>query len=289
MVDAADLKNAARERAGLVENDGLCLCQSLQIVRAFYQNALAARAAQTCEEAQRNADHQRAGAAYDEEGQRAIDPVGPVAAQTHEHDAHKRRQYRKRKRRVAHDGGVDPCKARDKLLRARLARAGAFNKLQYLRHCRFAEGLCRAHADKAAEIYAAAYDLVALGNVARQALAGQGAGVYGRAAGDDNAVDRHLFARLHDYDAAGLDLVGIDLLELSGNLDIRVVRADVHQRGYAAAAFADGVALEQLADLVKQHYQHRLVEVAAAAYDRKRDRADRGNGHQEVLVENAAV
>lgn len=36
-------------------------------------------------------------------------------------------------------------------------------------------------------------------------------------------------ARLHDYDAAGLDLVGIDLLELSVKLDVGIVRADIHE------------------------------------------------------------
>ena len=46
---------------------------------------------------------------------------------------------------------------------------------------------------------------------------------------DDDAVERNLFARLHDDDAADRDLIRVDLLELAVLLDVGVVRADVHR------------------------------------------------------------
>ena len=81
----------------------------------------------------------------------------------------------------------------------------------------------------------------------------------------------------------------LDLHERAAVLDVRVVGADVHQRADAAAAAADGDALEQLADLVEEHDGDGLVEVAAALDDRQRDRAERRHGHQEVLVEDLPV
>ena len=46
-------------------------------------------------------------------------------------------------------------------------------------------------------------------------------------------------------------------------LQIRAVGANVHQRGDARTALADGVGLEQLADLVEQHNRDRFVIIAA--------------------------
>ena len=55
------------------------------------------------------------------------------------------------------------------------------------------------------------------------------------------------------------------------------------------AALADGVALEQLADLVEQHDGDALDIVAALRPDGKEECAERRQCHQEVFVKCAAV
>ena len=101
---------------------------------------------------------------------------------------------------------------------------------------------------------------------------------------DDHAVDWNLFAGPHHDHRADRDLVGIDLADLAVLAEeIGAVGADVHQRADAAAAFADSIALEQLADLVEQHDGDALCILA------KRDRADRGDSHQKVFVKGLRV
>ena len=65
VMNGRDLKHAARQRTGLVENNDICFGQGLQIVGALDQNALFAGPADTGEETQRNADDQCARAADD--------------------------------------------------------------------------------------------------------------------------------------------------------------------------------------------------------------------------------
>ena len=65
---------------------------------------------------------------------------------------------------------------------------------------------------------------------------------------------------------------------------------DVHQVGdrFPAAAFRD--ALEELAHLEEQHDEHRLGELRLGArQEADGERAQRGDGHEEVLVEGLAV
>ena len=106
---------------------------------------------------------------------------------------------------------------------------------------------------------------------------------------DDEAVDRDALAGLDHDDAAHGHLVRVHLLQFSVHLDVRIVRADIHQRGDAAPALAHGDVLEQLADLIEEHDGHRLVEVAAALVDGKADGAQRRHRHEEVLVKDLPV
>ncbi|MPN38587.1 hypothetical protein SDC9_186111 [bioreactor metagenome] len=58
----------------------------------------------------------------------------------------------------------------------------------------------------------------------------------------------------------------------------RFIGPQIHQAGNGAAGLIHSVALKQLADLIKQHDGHGLRVFADG------DRADGGQGHQEVLV-----
>ena len=288
VVDAADLEHALSECAGLVEHHRLYLRHSLKVVRTFYENALVARSADAGKEAERDADDQSAGAADDKEGERAVDPCAPLAAHAHD-EANDRRQHRECQSAVADDRGIDAGKAGDEALRAGLARTGAFDKLKDLGDGGFAEGLARPYLEDARHVDAAAYDLIADGDVARQALARQGAGVEAGGAFNDGTVNRNLLTGLDDDDAADLDLVRIDALKLAVLFDIRVVGADVHQGADVAAALADGVALEQLAYLVEQHDRDGLAKIGAALIHGQRDGTDSSDGHKEVFIKDLLV
>ena len=288
VVNGGDLKDALRQRTGLVENDDPRLGQRFEIVGAFDQNALLAGAADPGEEAQRDADDQRARAADDQERQRTIDPVCPIGVHACDHAA-KRHEHGQRQRGSADGGRIDLRKAGDERLGSRFAGACVLHEVEDLRHRGLAEGLRRADLEHAGHVDAAADDLVARLHVARQTLAGQRTGVEAGAALDDHAVQRHLFAWLHHNDAADRDLVRIDLLQLAVRLDVRVIRADVHERRDISAALADGVALEQLADLIEQHDGDALDIVAALRPDGKEERAERRQCHQEVLVKRPSV
>ena len=285
---ARDLEHALRERAGLVKDDGLRLRQGLKVVRAFDEDALAARAAETCKKAQGNADDERAGTRDDEERERAVDPHAPRGRSTAD-EIEKRRQHGERQRAVAHGGRVDAGKAGDEVLRAGLVAAGIFYQLEDLRHCGFAEGLRRSDLENARHVDAAADDFVARRHVARQALARERRGVERGRALDNAAVDGDLFARLHGDDRADGHVVGVDLLELAVALDVGIVGANVHERRDAAAGLADGVALEQLADLIEEHDRDGLGVVTAFFVHGERDRADGRDRHEEVFVEHLMV
>ena len=288
VMDGRDLKHALRQSAGLVEHDDLRRGKGFQIVRALDENALLACAADAGEEAQGNADDKGARAAHDEERQRAVDPVDPlrVCAEGHAQQRHGNAQQH---RADAYGRRVDAGKAGDERLGAGLAGAGVLHKVKNFRDRGFAEGLRGTNFQNAAHVDTAADDLVALGNIAGKALPRQGAGVQGGIAADDDAVQRDLFAGLHDDDAADGDLIRVDLLELAVLFDVGVIGTDVHQRTDVAAALADGVALEQLADLVEQHNGDTLDVVAALRPNGEEERAERGDSHQEALVKCAAV
>ena len=250
VMHAAHLKHAARQRAGLVKHDGPDPRERLKIVRALDQYALPAGAADARKERQRYAHDQRARAAGDQKCQRAVEPDFPLGAQAH-YEPHDGRQHRQRQRGAAHGRRIDARELGDEVLGARLARAGIFDQLQNLRDGRFAEGLCRSDLQNAGHVDAAADDLVAHMRVAREALAGQRAGVERRFALHDHAVDGYLLARLHDDHRADIHLVGIDLHERTVLFDVGVVGADVHQGADVFAALAHRVALEQLAHLIE--------------------------------------
>ncbi len=133
----------------------------------------------------------RAHGQLDEERQRAVDPVDPlrVCAEGHAQQRHGNAQQH---RADAYGRRVDAGKAGDERLGAGLAGAGVLHKVENFRDGGFAEGLCRADLQNAAHIDAAADDLVALGHIAGEALARQGAGVQGGIAADDDAVQRDL-------------------------------------------------------------------------------------------------
>ena len=277
-----DGERAARERAGLVKDDTVGPGQHLQIAGALDEDAAGGRAADAAEERQRDRDHERARAADDEECQRAIDPLAPVGRDAHD-EPHDRRQDRQCERRAAHGRRVDAGKLRDEALGVRLLERGIFHELEDARDRGLGIHLLHAQTQHTRQVHAAADDGAALRDVHGRTLAGQGAHIQRRRAREHRAVERNALAGLDDDRVADRDLLGLHARDAVRRLDIGVVRADVHQVADVLAAAADGVALKQLADLVKQHDGHGLGIVP------EHHRADGGHGHEQVLVERLAV
>ena len=67
--DACDVEAALGECAGLVEYDGVRLCERLKIVAALDEDARAARTADSRKEGEGHGDDEGTGAGDDEEGQ----------------------------------------------------------------------------------------------------------------------------------------------------------------------------------------------------------------------------
>ena len=277
-----DGERAARERAGLVKDDTVGLGQHLQIARTLDEDTAGGRAADAAEERQRDRDHECARAADDEERQRAVDPVSPLCRDAH-NEPHDRRQDRQRERRTANGRRVDAGKLRDEALSVRLFERGIFHQLEDARDRGLGIHLLHAQAQHTRQVHAAADDGAALRDVHGGALAGQGAHIQRRRTREHRTVERDTLAGLDDDRIADCDLLGLHPRDAVRRLDIGVVRADVHQVADVFAAAADGVALKQLADLVKQHDGHGLGIVP------EHHRADGGHGHEQVFVERLAV
>ena len=147
-------ERAVGEGARLVKDDGVHVGERFEVVGAFDENAQLGRAADAAKEAQRHANHERAWAADDQEGQAAQNPVGPGAGD----QAAAKGEHRGR---AGDGGGVDAGKACDEVLGACLLFAGILHELQDARDGGLAKGLGGAHVDEARHVDAAADDIVA--------------------------------------------------------------------------------------------------------------------------------
>ena len=141
---------------------------------------------------------------------------------------------------------------------------------------------------QAGHINAAADNFIARLGFTGQALAGQRAGVQAGAALNDNAVNGHLFARLHNDNAADFNLVWVNLFQAAVLLYVGVIRANIHQIANITAAFAHRVALKPFAHLIEQHHGNGF-QIIAVFIDCQRHCAHRGHGHQKVFIKNLPV
>ena len=199
-------ERAVGEGARLVKDDGVHVGERLEVVRTLDENAQLGRAADAAKETERHADHQRARAADDQEGQAAQNPVGPGTGD----QATAEREHRG----SAGDGGrVDAGKARDEVLGACLLFAGILHELQDACDGGLAKGLGGAHVDEPRHVDAAADDIVSGFGRAGDRLTGKGGGVELGFALDDDAVDGHALAGLDHDHGADRDVIGEDLFE----------------------------------------------------------------------------
>ena len=282
-MDAHHLECTLRQGAGLVKDHNTGIGQLFEVGRALDEDAAGTGTADAAEEAQRDRDDQCAGAGDDEEGQGAVDPVAEAGRLPHQQQ-NEGREEGQCQCAVADRRGVDPGKAGDKVLGARLFHAGIFHQIEDLGDGGFTEFLGGADLQQTGHVDTTADDCIAGPDIPGQAFAGQGSRIQSRGTLDDYTVDGDPLAGLHHDEGADLDFVGIHLLQLAVcTLDVGVIRADIHQRADVLAALAHRHALEQLADLVEEDDGAALDVIAQCK------RTYGGNCHQEAFIKGLAV
>ncbi len=283
------LEDALGQRPCFIKDNALYLRQQLQVVGALDQYSLLAGSAQASKEAQRNRDHQSAGAGDNQERQCSVNPGSPVTGHSQKRHTDDWRQHGQCQRAVADGRRIHPCKPGNKRLRPGLMRAGILHQLQNLRNSGLSEFPGCLYLQNARHVDAAADDLIARLYVPRQAFAGQCTGVQCRGALQHHTVNRHLLSGLHHDNGARFHLIRIHLLQHAVSLNVCVIRTNVHQGTDIPAAFPDRIALEQLPDLIEEHNGNRLVVIAAPLIDCQCKGADGRNRHQEILIKHASV
>ena len=286
-MDIHHVEDAHGQGAGFVKNHSSGIGQRFQVVGTFDQDAGFARAADSRKEAQRDADDQCAGAADDQEGQGPVNPVAPIRCLADDQTNQGRKQCQRNGAEDNHRG-VIPGEAGDKVFRAGFTGGGVLHQIQHFADGGFTEDLGGPDAQQAAHVDAAADDFISRLHIPGNAFTGQGAGVQAGFSILHNAVQRDLFPGIHRDDGADFHLVRIHLYQLSVLLNVGIIRPDVHQLADIPAAFAYGIALEQFADLVKQHYGDGLV-IIAGFQQADGQGAEGGHGHEKVFIENLAV
>ena len=275
---------AVGKRARFVEHHGFGVRQRLQVVAALNQNTQARCAADATEERKGHRNHQSARARYNQEGKAALDPVRPALAEQ------QRRQHRQQQRADGDDGRVVASETRDEVFGLRLLLAGVFHQLEDARNGGLLEGLAYLHRDLTRHVHAAGNYLGALFHVARHRFASKRCRVKLGRAFDDGAVQRNALAGLHHNLVAHADFVRVDFYQLAIAHDVGIVGGNIHHIGNGLARFTNRIALEQLAYLVEQHYRGAFGHVRVGIGEQHQGkRANRGNGHKEVLVEHLAV
>ena len=282
VMDSRHLKIAFCDRAGLIKDNSFDRREGLHKVGPLDQDALAAGAAQASEKAERDADHNGAGTADDQEGKRPVDPCPPLRRRSHERPDH-RRQDRQGQRAVADSRRIDFGEFGNELFGPGFSGAGVLDQIQDFGSCRFIKFTGRLHMEKTGCIDEAGQDLIPGTHFPWQALSCQGSRIHGGTAFRNDTVNGHLFTGPDHNDTADLNFIRIHFPDLAVLFQIGVIRPDIHQLADTPAAAADGPALEKLSDLVEPHDRHALRILT------ENHGADGGHGHQEVLIKDLPV
>ena len=270
-------KVALGDRAGLIHDNGFHIVQRLERRAALEQDAALGARANAREVSQRHAEHERARAGDNKEGERGIYPLAPVAGEKAGHDGGQQCN--------ADDSrGVNAGEAGDKAVDLGLARGGVLHAVQDALHHALREHMGDAHLDRAVRVDAARNRAVAHSDAHRHRLACDRRGIQTAFALNDLAVERHAVARADEHDVAHRRVLrreGADITVCFDQID--GLRSQI-DRGHDLPTRAfDRTVLEIFAHAVEQHNADRLVERA------DRPCADRGERHEEVLVEYAAL
>ena len=288
-VHSGDLKGSLGQGACFVEDHRVHLGEGFQIVGALNQHTCPAGAAETCKKGQGDADDQGAGAGDNQEDQGSVYPGAPAGFRAPNQQICQRGQESQGYGGSYHGGGVDPGKAGDKGFGFGFSGAGLADQFQNLGGGGFVKFTGGADFQEARKVHGAGDNLIPGFRLPGEAFSREGCGVQGGASLHDYAVNGDFLPGLHHNDGADFHLVRVHLLQLALlPFDVGIIRADVHKCGDVPAAFAYGVALEELAYLVEEHNGD-AFGIIAIFVNCQGHGPQSGNGHQEVFVQGLAV
>ena len=270
------LGHAARQRAGLVERDAAHRGRALEVRAALDQHALPRRAGQRRDDRHRRRDDERAGTRDDQQHERAVDPRSARRRRTRAAGA-----TASATARADHRRRVDAREALDERLRRRPLRLRLLDQVNDPRERRVAAEPRHAHLERAAAVDGAGEHLVAGRLVDRQRLAGHRRLVDGARARHDLAVERNLLARLDDDDAPGSRASRRRRAARLPRRGPAPRRRQIHQRADRESRALERPRFERLRDGEQEDDRRGLGPLA------ERDRAGRGDEHQDVDVERA--
>ena len=256
---------------GFIHNYGSNVFQSLHSNAAFKENAVLGAGADAGEEGQRHAQHQCAGAADNEEGQRSINPFIPVAGnQGRNHGSQYCGSNNKR--------SIDTCEAGNEAVDGRLAGSSVLHAVQNTGYHGLFQNLFYTDFQHTGGIHAAGNNLIAIFAFYRHRLTGYWGGIYQTFAVDNNTIQRNTVAYAHQQDIAYMGISGRNNLHLFAYEQVDNLRTQVNSVHNLAAALFYRTLLKVFAHAIEEHNANSLFP----SLNCKRTQCC--NSHEEVFV-----
>jgi hypothetical protein len=265
-----------RERAGLVEGDGVDARRGLDVFAALEQDALPAPGRDRREDRRWRRDDDRTRRGGDHERHRPVERPRELAP-----EGDRNRDGRDGEREHAED--VRLFETVDEALRRRFLALGLFDHVDEAGDRRLVGPPRDLDFEAPALVYRAAEHLVAGFLRHGDGLAGQGGLVDRPLAGRDDAVERDSVAGADDEHVADGDVVDGDGDFLAVAQDLRFVRAHLDEGLDGPSRATDGVVLERVRQR-EQEQEHRALERGPDG-----ERAECGDDHQQVDVDRAVA
>ena len=232
------VETAIGKRARLIEHHRFGMSERFQVVTTLHQDAQTRSAANATEERKGNRDNEGARARNNQEGQAALNPIGPTLAEQ------QRRQHSQNKSTNSDNRRIVARKTRNEVFGLGLLLASAFHQLKNARDRGLLEGFAHFHRDLARHVYAARNHFGALFHMTRNGFSGKCSSVELSGTFHNGSVKRNALARLHHDLIAYANFVRIDLNKLAITHNIGKIGSNVHHVGDRLTRLAHGVALE---------------------------------------------
>ena len=260
---------------GFIHNYGSNVFQSLHSNAALKENTVLGAGADAGEEGQRHAQHQCAGAADNEEGQRSINPFIPVAGnQGRNHSSQYCGSNNKR--------SIDTCEAGNEAVDGRLAGSSVFYAVQNAGYHGFFQNLFYTDFQHTGGIYTTGNNLIAIFTLYRHRLAGYRGGIYQTFAVDNNTVQRNTVAYAYQQNVAYVCVSGRNNLHIFAYQQVDNLRTQVNSVHNLATALFYRTLLKVFTHAIEEHNANSLFP----SLNSKRTQGC--NGHKEVFIKHIA-
>ena len=231
---------------GFIHNYGSNVFQGLHSNAAFKENAVLGAGADAGEEGQWHAQHQCAGAADNEKGQRSINPFIPVAGnQGRNHSSQYCGSNNKR--------SIDTCEAGNEAINSRLAGSSVLYAVQNTGNHGLLQNLFYTDFQHTGGIHTTGNNLIAIFALHRHRLAGYRGGIYQAFAVDNNAVQRNTVADAHQQNVAYMCISGRNNLYIFAYQQVDNLRTHVNSVHNLATALFYRTLLKIFAHTIEEH------------------------------------